>query len=62
MTWDNWESDVALVENTLLYFVVAITLVSLLIVFACTWCKFFRCKTITITITVVSLVTVFACT
>ena len=51
MTWDNWESDVALVENTLLYFVVAITLVSLVIVFACTCYKFFRYKTITITIT-----------
>lgn len=40
MTWENWEHDVALVENILLYFVIGITLVSLAIVFACTCYKF----------------------
>jgi len=40
MTWDNWERGVILVENILLYFVVAITLLSLAIVFACTCYKF----------------------
>ena len=42
MTWENWESDVELVENVLLYFVIAITLVALAIVCACTCYKFFR--------------------
>ena len=42
MIWENWERDVVLVENILLYFVIVITFVAFVIVLGCSCYKFFR--------------------
>jgi len=44
MIWENWERDVVLVENILLYFVIVITFVAFVIVLGCSCYKFFSTR------------------